>query len=207
MKMRSIITVALLLLLATWLAFYLGKNQGSTSITTIATNEILIKEIAELAALEVHGNAQINQTNVGDDDGLWTAFKKALNEQTISINIPYIAKYGVKADSLNLKIKVETDKTITIQVPEPQLLSMDFSLDKLTINSSEGWLKSQSFASFNKVQKKLFIETKAKLSESQKNKDLAKEKIVAILKNYYEPLGVKVRVQFGNENTIDLFRN
>lgn len=205
--MRSIITVAILLLLATWLAFYLGKNQGTNSITNIATNEILIKEIAELAALEVHGNAQINQTNVSDDGGLWTAFKKALNEQSISINIPYVAKYGIKADSLNMKIKMETDKTITIKVPEPQLLSMDFSLDKLTINSSEGWLKTQSFSSFNTVQKKLYIETKAKLAESKKNKDLAKEKIVAILKNYYEPLGVKVRVQFGNENSIFLFGN
>lgn len=205
MKLKHLIVILLLLALLSWLAYFFGKQQGSVQVTNIATNEILIKEIAELAALEVQGNAQITESNVDNSDGFLQSIRKAFIEKTINISIPYVAKYGIQADSTIMSISVEKDKTLLIRLPEAKLLSYEMRLDKATQSSTQGWLKTEDYNSYNAVQQKLYKQSKAEAEASLKNKELAQEKIIGILKNYYKPLGYQVQVQFGSNKSIELF--
>ncbi len=205
MKLRYLIVVIILLALLSWLAYFWGKQQGSVQVTNIATNEILIKEIAELAALEVQGNAQITESNIDNSDGILQTIKKAFVEKTININIPYTAKYGIQTDSNTMKITVAKDNSLLIQLPEAKLLSYEMRLDRATQNSTQGWLKSEDYSSYNAVQQKLYKQSKAEAAISIKNKALAQEKIINILKNYYQPLGYKVNVQFDTAKSVELF--
>jgi len=205
MKLRYLVIVILLLALLSWLAYFLGKQQGNVQVINIATNELLIKEIAELAALEVQGNAQITESNMDNSDGFLQSIRKAFIEQTINISIPYVAKYGVQADSNSMAIVVKEDQTILIRLPEAKLLSYEMRLDKATQSSTQGWLKNESYNSYNAVQQKLYKQSRAEAAASIKNKEVAQEKIIGILKNYYKPLGYKVSVQFGENESRELF--
>ncbi len=205
MKLRYLVIVIVLLALLSWLAYFLGKQQGNVQVTNIATNEVLIKEIAELAALEVQGNAGITESNIDNSDGIIQSIRKAFIEQTIHLNIPYVAKYGIQADSNTMKIIVKEDKSLLIRLPEAKLLSYEMRLDKATQSSTQGWLKSENYSSYNAVQQKLYKQARAEAEASIKNKEVAQEKIIGILKNYYKPLGYKVQVQFGDHKSIELF--
>lgn len=205
MKLRYFIVVIVILALCSGLAYYWGKQQCAVRVTNIATNEMLIKDIAELAALEVQGNAQITETNIDNSEGFLQTIKKAFVEKTINISIPYVAKYGIYADSNTMKITVENDQSLLIQLPEAKLLSFEMRLDKSTQSSTQGWLKTEDHNSFNAVQQKLYIQSKAEAANSNKNKQLAQQKIIGILQSYYQPLGYKVAVQFGQSNAVSIF--
>lgn len=205
MKLRHLVIVMLLLALCSWLAYFFGKQQGNVQVTNIATNEVLIKEIAELASLEVQGNAEITESNMDKSEGILQSIRKAFIEQTIHLNIPYVAKYGIQADSNTMHIILKEDKTLLIRLPEAKLLSYEMQLDKATQSSTQGWLKSENYSSYNAVQQKLYKQSRAEAEASMKNKEVAQEKIIGILKNYYRPLGYKVEVQFGGHKSIELF--
>ena len=104
-----------------------------------------------------------------------------------------------------MSINVEKDKTLLIRLPEAKLLSYEMRLDKATQSSTQGWLKTEDYNSYNAVQQKLYKQSKAEAEDSLKNKELAQEKIIGILKNYYKPLGYQVQVQFGSNKSIELF--
>ncbi len=205
MKLRYLVIVLILLALIAWLAYFFGKQQGSVQVTNIATNEILIREIAEMASLEVQGNAEITESNMDNGDGFIQSIRKAFIEQTIHLNIPYVAKYGIQADSNTMQIIVKEDKTLLIRLPEAKLLSYEMRLDKATQSSTQGWLKSETYRSYNAVQQKLYNQSRADAAASIKNKEAAQEKITRILGNYYQPLGYKVQIQFGDNKSIELF--
>lgn len=205
MKLRYLIFVVLLLVSLSWLTYYLGKQQGDVQVTNIATNEMLIRDIAELAALEVQGNAEISESNIDDSEGILQNIKRAFVEKTIHISVPYVAKYGLQVDSSTMKIMVQDDRTLMIELPEAKLLSYEMRLDKLRQNSTQGWLQSEDHKSYNAVQQKLYKKSRTEAEYSAKNKALAQEKIIGILQNYYRPLGYKVSVQFGANDAVELF--
>lgn len=204
MKLRHILVILLLLLGIGFAAYYAGKQNGTVQVTQIATNEVLIRQIAELSSLEVQGNATITESNV-TNDGSWSdALRKLFVENTIQITIPYIAKYGVRTDSNDVRVVQEKD-IIHIYLPEPQLLSFEMRLDKASNSSKLGWMQSESNAAYNQVQKKLYQQTREQMAQSTKNTEQAKEKIIAILRQYYQPVQKKVVVQFGSANNLELF--
>lgn len=205
MKLRYLLVIVILLALLSWLTFYLGKQQGDVQVTNIATNEMLIRDIAELASLEVQGNAEIRESNIDDGDGILQSIKRAFVEKTIHISIPYVAKYGLQVDSNTMKIVVQDDRTLMIELPEAKLLSYEMRLDKLSQSSTQGWLQTEDHRSYNAVQQKLYKRSRTEAEHSAKNKALAQEKIIGILQNYYRPLGYKVSVRFGGDDTVELF--
>lgn len=205
MKFRHFILFLILLAGIGIAAYFIGKQKGTTQITQIATNEVLIKQIAELSSLEVQGNASITESNI-NNDGSWTeALRKLFIENTIQISIPYIAKYGISTDSGDLQIS-QTEGIILIRLPEPKLLSFEMRLDKASNSSRLGWIQSENNAVYNQVQQKLYLQSRSQMEQSEKNRAQAKQKIVSILKQYYQPLNMKVEVQFGNQSTISLFK-
>src|ERR1044072_6960920 len=99
------------------LGFWLGKQFGSRSVSQqILSNSTIVREIAELASLEVQGVASIKRSNLEDDGGWADNFKKMFLENTIWVSIPYLAKYGVDVNEKNVRVSV-TDKKITVQLP------------------------------------------------------------------------------------------
>ncbi|MNL55153.1 hypothetical protein D3C87_1785370 [compost metagenome] len=66
-------------------------------------------------------------------------------------------------------------------------------------------MQSESNAAYNQVQKKLYEQTRSQMEQSSKNTEQAKAKIIAILKQYYQPMQKKVEVTFGKESSLTLF--
>src|SRR5690606_34551439 len=96
---------------------------GKSTVNEKAVNNVLlIREIAELASLEVQGTATFRQSNVSNS-GEWSDnLKRVFAENTAWVSVPYIAKYGVDTDSSNFHLTVK-DTTVFIRLPQPKLLS------------------------------------------------------------------------------------
>ena len=69
------------IILAVILVFWLGKRFGTTNVSQeVISNSTIIKEIAELASLDVQGSASIKRSNI-ENNGDWTDnLKKAFLE-------------------------------------------------------------------------------------------------------------------------------
>lgn len=188
-----IIAVAILL-------FWLGKQFGSKSVNqNILSNSLIVREISELASLEVQGNATIKRSNV-TDDGEWTTnLKKAFLENTIWVSIPYLAKFGVDVDEKNFKVTV-SDKKITVNIPQPKLLSYELKVDKMETSNRKGWFLTQDDETYTDVQKKLYQTSRDQLENNQLYINQSKEKLTKIIRQYYQPFlqDHEVEVVFGN---------
>ncbi|MCH5599463.1 DUF4230 domain-containing protein [Niabella ginsengisoli] len=88
-------------------------------------NDVLIKQIAELSALEVQGNASIKSSNIKDDGSVSDNFKKLFMERTFNISVPYVAKYGINLNNQKINIE-EKNKQVYIVLPNPSCLAMNF---------------------------------------------------------------------------------
>lgn len=181
------------------LAFYfLGKKNGSNnSIATMVENVDLIKTIAELSALEVNGSLNLKISNKVDEAGTWDKFKNYFVENTLQLNLPYQAKYGV--DMSIQKMKIDTkEKTVTITLPKCKLLSLQLKLDAMQTMSQTGVFASASMDDLVKAQKQLYTQALQKLDNDANYIKLAENQIANILANYYKPLGYKVSCVFSN---------
>jgi len=180
--LRFLILVGFALLL-----FWLGKQYGSKNVNQeILSNSMIVKNIAELASLEVQGNAMIKRSNV-ENDGSWMSnMKKAFVENTIWVTIPYVAKYGIDVDSQHFKLEV-SDKKIVVSLPEPKLLSYELRVDKMETANKKGVLLFSDDETYTDVQKKLYKESRGQLEGNMLYRNQSKEKIVNMLKVYYKP--------------------
>jgi Protein of unknown function (DUF4230) len=190
------LTIFLVLLVA--VAFYfLGKKNGSNQTKTdIVQNTGIIKQIAELGALEVNGSTNIKVSNRGDNAGLWDKFKNYFAENTLQVAIPYQAKYGV--DMNNQKMNINTkDSTVIIYLPQCKLLSLQLQLDKVDAISQTGIFNTITLQQYIEVQKQLYQECNSALINNAVNLKLAQDNITFILQKYYAPLQLKVQCVFG----------
>ncbi len=199
--MKNSLAIIFLALLVAFAFYFLGKKNGSNNTSLkVVQNVSLISEIAELSALQVSGNTNINSSNKSDKKGMLARLKNYLGENTINISIPYDAKYGV--DMKNQKVKIDTkDSIATIYLPAVKLLSLQLRLDKLTAVSKTGLFASATIDDVIEAQKVLYTEAVAKLEGDQKFIGLAQEHIKFILEKYYQPLGLKVNCVFENKPT------
>lgn len=169
------------------LLFWLGKQYGSKNVNQeILSNSMIVKDIAELASLEVQGNATIKRSNV-ENDGSWISnMKKVFVENTIWVTIPYVAKYGIDVDSQHFKLEV-SDKKIVVRLPEPKLLSYELRVDKMETANRKGMFLAADDETYTDVQKKLYQESRGQLEGNVLYRNQSKEKIVKILRAYYKP--------------------
>ncbi len=199
MKNLSVVIVSIV---AVALAFYfLGKRNGAGQTKTdIVQNVAIVQEIAQLASLEVDGTTNIKVSNKGESADLWNKLKNYLAENTLQVSVPYEAKYGV--DMRNQKMNIDTKAgTVTIQLSAVKMLSMQLRLDKMQSMQQTGIFSSISIDAFVKAQKDMYASANATLQNSAPYIKLAQDNIRSTLTKYYEPLGYKVNVVFG-ENTI-----
>jgi hypothetical protein len=180
--LRFLILVGFALLL-----FWLGKQFGSKNVNQeILSNSMIVKDIAELASLEVQGNATTKRSNVENDGGWMNNMKKAFVENTVWVTIPYVAKFGIDVDSQNFKVDV-SDKKIVVSLPEPKLLSYELRVDKMETANRKGMLLFSDDETYTDVQKQLYRESRAQLEGNKLYANQSKEKIVKILREYYKP--------------------
>ncbi len=195
--MKNFGLTAFLVLLVAAAFYFLGKKNGSGQIKTdIIQNTALIKQIAELGALEVNGSSNITVSNRGDNAGMWDKFKNYFAENTLQVAIPYQAKYGV--DMTNQKMSINTkDSNAIIYLPQCKLLSLQLQLDKVNAISKTGVFNTITLEEYIGVQKQLYEACNSQLVSNATNLKLAKDNISAILQKYYAPLGLKVNCVFG----------
>jgi hypothetical protein len=196
--MKKIIQWIVVILLIVFI-FWLGQWFGSKKVNqTILSNSLIVREIAELASLEVQGNANIKRSNVDNSGGWWDNINKVLAENTVWVTVPYTAKYGVNIDDKNFSVTLK-EKRVVVQLPVPVLLSYELRLSQMETANKKGWFVPSNDETYTDVQKKLYETSREQLKQNNIYLEQSKEKIRQIIGNYYKPLGYEVEVKFGNE--------
>ena len=193
--------VIILVLLVAGAFYFLGKKNGAGETKTdIVQNVALIKEIAQLASLEVNGETKITVSNKGDGKGIWNKVKNYFAENTLQVVLPYEAKFGVDMKNQQLTINSK-DSTVTINLPAAKLLSLQLRLDRLQSMNKTGLFSAVTMEEFVDAQKQLYASASATLEGNQPYLRLAEDNIRNTLSKYYQPMGYKVVCVFGN-NTL-----
>jgi hypothetical protein len=197
--MKNFLLIAFLVVVIAAAFYFLGKKNGSGQTKTdIIQNTELIKQIAELGALEVNGVTNITVSNRGDNASPWEKFKNYFAENTLQVAIPYQAKYGV--DINNRKMDINTkDSTVTIYLPTCKLISLQLQLDKVNAVSQTGLFNTITLQQYVDVQKQLYEACNNQLVINATNIKLAQDNITQILQKYYAPLQLKVACIFGEQ--------
>ena len=195
------ITLLLLLVAVIAFAFYkLGVKNGSVETKTeIIQNVGVVKQIAELASLQVSGVTNLKVTNK-TGDGTWEKFKGYFTENTMMLSLPFDAKYGVDLSQEQMKVDTKSGK-VKIYLPACKLLSMQWRLDKMQTMSQTGVFASATMNDFVKAQKQLYDQAFSGLQTNSGYIKLAQENIRSILSRYFQPLGYEVECVFGSKNT------
>jgi hypothetical protein len=183
------------------LIFWLGKQYGSKNVNqSILSNSLIVREIAELASLDVQGVANIKRSNI-EEDGSWTSnMKKAFLENTIWVTVPYEAKYGVDVSEKNFHIMI-SDKKIHVKLPAPHLLSYELKIDKMETANRKGWFLFQDDETYTDAQKKLYQTSREQLENNQLYLTQSKDKIAKIIKQYYQPFLPDHQLEITFDNT------
>lgn len=200
--MKKILYIVAFLALA-FLLFWLGKRFGTVNVSEqVISNSTIVKEIAELASLDVQGTSSIKRSNIEDSGGWSDNLKKAFLENTVWVSIPYQAKYGVNIDSSQFKVEV-TNKKIIIRLPEPKLLSYELKVDRMETANRKGWLLFQDDETYTAVQKKLYQTSRDQLQNNKMYIQQSKDKIRKVMEQYYAPFlkDHTLEVQFGSAGT------
>ena len=192
---RNIIALIVIAAVAI-VAYTVGKNLGASDTDTkLINNYSFVKNIIELAGLQVSGTTTFKSTNADSSGGIWGSLKNVFAENTAIVTIPYTAKYGVALKESDLKIE-KKDSIVNITIPATQLLSLELHLDRLETTSKKGLLIMEDDAYFNQFQKKLYSDTRQQLEKNAGYLQQSKQRIESILAAYYKPLGLKVQCRF-----------
>lgn len=196
MKQLSSKILGLIILAAIAIVAYtIGKSMGSkANDTKLINNYSFVKNIVELAGLQVSGTSTLKTTNTDSTGGFWSGLKNAFAENTATVMVPYTAKYGVAIqDSIRIDSK---DSTVIITLPAAQLLSLELHMDRMETTSRKGLLVFEEDEYFNAFQKKLYTDTKNQLATNSSYVQQSTKRIEQILMQYYQPLGYNVRCVF-----------
>lgn len=190
--MRSNFLIIFLVLLVAVGFYFLGKKNGSGQTKTdIVQNVSLIKEIAELAALQVNGMVNIKVSNRGSNAGAWDKLKNYFTENTLQVSVPFEAKYGVDMGTKEMKVDTKAG-VVTLYLPAIKLLSMQLRLDRMESMQQAGIFNSVTVEDLVKAQKQLYGTATASLETNNAYIKLAEENISNTINKYYAPLGYKV---------------
>lgn len=200
-RFYSLILVLALVLIIVILAFWLGRKTAKPVYESIVSNTTFVRQIAELASLEVQGNASLKHTNLQNDGSFTDAMRRVFLENTVNLAVPYIAKYGVDLQTQDIR-QSQQDSTVTVYLPEPQLLSYELRMDRADAMSKKGWLESESSGQYLALQKKLYTDTRHQMEINNTYIEASKVKITKIISDYYAPMHLKVKVVFGKNDDV-----
>ena len=184
-----------LILLALTGAFFIGKSTGKKTVQQSYTmNYDFIKEIAELASLEVHGRSEL-KIEKQFDPSVTGSIQKYFFENTAFLRIPYVAKYGIDMNNADI-IVTPSDTQLTIHLLPVTLLSLELKLSEVQTMSQTGVFVSDDKASYQRMEKQLYNSSRNQLENNKMYITQAQNRIERIITNYYQPTGYKVKVVF-----------
>ncbi len=158
--------------------------------TELIENYSFVKDIAELASVEVTGTTTLNSSNVANDGSLTDELKRLFMEKTIRLSAPYTANYGIDLNDSKLRI-VRADSTLKVYLPSPRLLSYELHLNRLDASNRKGWLQFESDEAYLAFQKKMYNESRSQLEKNQIYLQRSRDRICWIIQKYFAPLHVK----------------
>jgi hypothetical protein len=172
-------------------AFYFGRISGKNNVTKEFVNNVtVVKQIAELAALQVQGTTSVKFTNASTQT-TWGRFKNFFTENTLFINVPYTAKFGVNIGAQQIAVQ-QKNKTIEVTLPKCTLLSLQLEMDKVSTMNQTGIFANTSVADVKQAQQDLYTAALKNLSTDTTYLNKAKAQINTILNQYYKPIGYTV---------------
>ncbi|WP_416439069.1 DUF4230 domain-containing protein [Phnomibacter sp. MR] len=178
-------------------AYTIGKSIGEkNNETKLINNYSFVRNIIELAGLEVTGTTTYNATNVAEDGGFWNGLQRFFVEKTATVTIPYTAKYGISIRETDLHIDTK-DSLVIITMPATALLSFELHLDRLQTSNKKGLLVFDDDEFYNSMQKKLYADARKQLLGNTNYLKQSELRIEKILQGYYTPLGYTVQCVFG----------
>lgn len=187
------------LVLTIVLVFWLGQRSGARTVNEqILSNGLIVREIAELASLEVQGTATIKRSNLTNEGGWADNLRKVFTENTIWVTVPYTAKFGVNVNEKNFKVAVGK-KEVIVLLPAAQLLSYELRLNQMETANKKGWFMFSDDETYTDVQKKLYTTTRQQIEQNTIYREQSKEKIRKIIAQYYAPFNLHVLVKFDDE--------
>ena len=203
--MKNSVVIVLVLLIA-FSFYFLGKKNGeSNTKISLVENVEMIKQIAELGALDVTGNVKLKISNKEDNDGTWAKFKNYFSENTLLVTLPYQTKFGV--DMSNQKMDIDTKAaSVVIHLPHCKLLSLQLKMDKMETMSQTGIFMNATMDDLVKAQKKLYAEALFNIENNPEYIKMAEKHITEILSNYFKPLGYTVKCVFENNISTNILQ-
>ena len=158
--------------------------------TQLIDNYSFVKEIAELASLEIKGTTTLTSSNLANDGSFGDEMRRVFLERTVRLSAPYTAKYGVNLEDSSLRI-VRNDSVIKVYLPPPQLLSYEMHIDRLEASNTKGWLLFENDEAYTAFQKKMYREGRQKLATNEVFLKRSRDKICDIIQKYFVPLNVR----------------
>jgi len=197
--------IALLILIALiFVGYELGRRFGKNEVRNeLIENYSFVREIAELASLEVDGVSTFKATNLANDGSFTDAVKRFFAEKTVSLSVPYVAKYGVDLRDSNMHIE-RRDSFVIIHLPMPKLLSYELRLDRLDANSREGILYASKADLYMTYQQRLYSEGRKQLEHNAVYLKQTEEGIAKLLEQYFGVTGLRVRCIFDLPQTVTI---
>lgn len=193
-----ILSILIVVAAAIITGMWIGRKQGrQDSATMLIENYAFVREIAELASLEVSGTTTFKSSNITEEEGFWAGLKKTLLEKTVTIVVPYSAKFGVDLNDSNLHFE-RKDSVLFIRLPQPRLLSLELRLDRMETSNRKGLFLFESDELYTGFQKKMYRQTREQLEHNTLYLSRSQEQICGILQRYFAPLRVQTRCLFDN---------
>ena len=186
---RSIIALLIILALV-YSGYELGRRLGKSSVQSqLIENYSFVREIAELASLEVNGISTFTTTNVTNDGSFSSAMKKFFLERTVRVSVPYTAKFGVDLRDSTMRI-IRKDSIVEIHLPAPRLLSYELRLDRMDATSREGILFSANADLYTTFQKQLYTEGRAQLERNSMYLTQTASGVSRLIERYFKTAGL-----------------
>lgn len=180
-----------LFIAALFLGFQAGKFFTSRNNNTeLIQNYSFLRDIAELASLEVTGTTTITSSNVNNDGSFTDEMKRLFVEQTVRVSAPYTAKYGVDLQDSSLHIE-RNDSVLKIYLPPPKLLSYEINLNRMEASNRKGWFRLSNDETYNAFQKKMYAQSRGQLEKNEVFLKRSQDKVCNIIQKYFAPLNIR----------------
>jgi len=200
-----ILSILVVLIAACIIAYTIGKKKGEAdSETALIQNVVFVRDIAELASLEVSGSTTYKSTNApAGATGISAALRKAFLEKSVTITAPYVAKYGVDLDDKNFRI-LRTDSVVEVRMPHAKLLSFELRLDRMENTASKGLLLFEDDNFYTAFEKKMYAQSRAQAEVSTIYLRRAEERVCGLMTRYFSAVGLPVRCVFEAKKNMEL---
>ncbi len=190
-RILSLVLALLIILALIYGGYNLGRRAGESDVQAkLIENYSFVRDISELASLEVSGISTFTATNIANDGSVSDAIKKLFAEKSVHLSVPYTAKYGVNLSDSTMRI-VRRDSVVEIHLPAPQLLSFEIRLDRMDATSREGILYSSKADLYTGFQKQHYTESRQQMARNKAYLDQTKNGVRRLLTQYFSAAGLR----------------